>query len=301
MEENQDADVSQNDTPQADQPQQTNSKPAGYDPVDLSDLPEEKQQALEQRFKYLYGQVKTNDRTLKEYRTVAQQQAAQIEDLMNGVGQVVDHLQNKSTAETESNIRQQLREAISTGDVESQINLTEKLTEIKAKKISDGSKPKPQAQQQQRGPNYAEIARDEMESGEITQDDLKYVEMWQEETDARGQTLRPWAFHDSPFYRNGLRETEAVFTNPKYSQMTVEQKLAEIDRRMGVSKQSPSQGVMGGNLTTRQKTNKVALSPKQQEIAVRTKFGGPKAKSDAEHLEAYRKQIEKVQSGKRSR
>jgi len=36
------------------------------------------------------------------------------------------------------------------------------------------------------------------------------------------------------------------------------------------------------------------MTDKQKEIVVRTKYGGSKAKTDAEHIEAYRKQIEQV-------
>ncbi len=83
-----------------------------------------------------------------------------------------------------------------------------------------------------------------------------------------------------------------MFSSARYAHLTIDQKLAEVDKRMGVSKPAARQNVLAGNLTSARKSPKVSLSPKQEQIAIRTKFGGPKAKSDAEHLEAYRKQIE---------
>lgn len=279
------------------QPEAQDTKPAGYNPVDLSDLPPEKAKQVEERINYLYSQVKTNNRSLNEYRTIAQQQSQQIEDLMNGVGQVVGHLQEQDLATTEANINFQLRQAIQDGDVESQIALNNQLLDLKVKKMS-GKKETPQPKKPQaQAPVYSEMARDEG----LSQEEEDFVSTWENETDQSGRLLRPWAFREHPEFTNGLRETEAVFTNPRFKNMTVDQKMAEVDRRMGVKKSNPPQTVLGGRLTTPNKNPKITMTPKQQEIAVKTRFGGPKAKSDAEHIEAYRKQIERASQSKRSR
>jgi hypothetical protein len=100
-----------------------------------------------------------------------------------------------------------------------------------------------------------------------------------------------------------MREMQIVFDEDgDFSHLSFEDKLDELDKRMGTKKQRSGQNsVMGGNFTPRGKSGKVTLTAKQQEIAVRTKFGGPKAKSDAEHLEAYRKQIERLASESQSK
>jgi hypothetical protein len=89
-----------------------------------------------------------------------------------------------------------------------------------------------------------------------------------------------------------------VLRNPNFQNATMEQKMAEVDRRMGVKKSASRQTVMGGGLTGNRKTNKLTLSPKQQEIALKT---GSRDKSDAEKIDWYRKQLEKVNQRKGAR
>ena len=83
---------------------------------------------------------------------------------------------------------------------------------------------------------------------------------------------------------------------------SAKENLAEVDRRMGIKQNNGGQAVLGGTLTTRGKSSKITLSPQQERIAVKTKFGAKQgAKSDADYIAAYRKQIESVQSSKGGR
>ena len=95
----------------------------------------------------------------------------------------------------------------------------------------------------------------------------------------------------------GLMETKAVLSSPLYANKSIAEKMAEVDRRMGVQKPQAKQGVLGGGLTGQRKTSKLTLSPEAQKIALKTKFAGA-GKTDAEHLEAYRKQIESSKGAK---
>lgn len=296
------------DTPeieqQPEQPQQTNGKAPGYDPVDFATAtPEE----LKQRYDYLYKQVKDGKRTektLNEFRRIAAEQAQRIEELTTGFTGVVDHLTNQSFAEKEAALENKFKEAYETGDTVKLIALQRELAELTAKKIV-AEKEKKQAPKQEQKPanNAAAIAKDAYEDGEISFEDKSYVNAWQDERDESGNLLRPWAFNRSsdpsrpdPQHIAALAETQAVFMSPRFANATMEQKMAEVDRRMGTQTRSGRQNVMGGNLTSAKKPSKITLSSKQQEIATRTKFAGP-GKSDAEHLEAYRKQIEQTRKG----
>lgn len=272
--------------------QQTHSdKPAGYDPVDLSDLPEDKRQAVEDRIKYMYGQVKGNERALKEfreYKDIAAEQARIIEELQNGMGSVVEHLHTQEYAETESQIKAQMRQAHETGDTDAFIELNEKLSELKLEK-------KLQEKEKKTAPAQKSATPNTNSQSAISAEESSVIESWQQERDSSGNLIRPWAFDTAgEDYINALQEANVIFNSPKYRNLSVDKKLEKLDERLGVKKSTSSQTVMGGGFTTNNRGAKVIMTDKQKEIAVRTRYGGSKAKTDAEHIEAYRKQIEKV-------
>lgn len=278
---------------------QVNEKPAGYHPVDPATAsPEE----VQNRIDYLYRQVKDQGRNLSEYRTIAQQQSQQIDQLMNGVGQVVDHLQTKSIGEQEADINSRMQTAFESGDLKTYMAENKKLIQIEAQKIiAQQNKPQQRNQTQQMAfAGAQQIAKQAEQDGTLAPDDAKYVSAWQDETDDAGRPLRPWAKTQDPndpdpdFVKMITVAKRVWEKNPHRS---AQENLAEVDKLMGVQRRSGGQSVMGGSLTTRGKGAKIVLSPNQERIAVRTKFGANKgAKSDAEYISAYRKQIESVQS-----
>lgn len=283
----------------------SNARPAGYDPVDLSSLPPEVAAVIKPRMDYLYRQVKDGTRTLTQYRQVAAEQSRQIEALTNATNSVVHHLQDKTLIDTETQLNNSMREAYERGDNKAYIDAQAKLLEVKVKKEFSSRQPQ-QTQQETRQsmPNSAaDAAARAAEAGELGYEETQITTAWQNERNASGEPLRPWANNRSgdpknpdPEFVQALREAQAVFTNKRFETMTYQQKLEEIDRRMGTPKMTTAQNVIGGGLTNGRKSAKITLTDNQRAIALKTKFGGPKAKSDAEHLEAYRKQIEKVQS-----
>jgi hypothetical protein len=270
---------------QTEEKQEERTRPAGYDPVSLEGLPDEIRKPIEQRFGYFMGQIRENKKTLNEYRSLTREQSEKLEEVMSGMGQVVDHLEGKSLAEAETLARQQMKAAHESGDTDGYITANERLTEIKAKKlyISEQQKNQPKTKKEP-----VQTVQDLPDTPEA-----RAVGAWQDEPADHGGPLRPWAFDSHPDFERAQIEAAAVF-HPKssFANKTVTEKLAEVDRRMGLTRGS-SQSVMGGSLTSQRKTQKLTLSPKQNEIATRTKFAGP-GKSDAEHIEAYRKQLEKV-------
>jgi hypothetical protein len=269
------------------------NKPAGYGPVDLSNLPDEVREPLENRINYLYSQVKTNERTLGQYKSIAQQQSEKLNELMGGFDKVVDHLYTQEQGQTEAQIRQEVKDAYASGDEEKYHAAQEKLTSfIVDRKLKSKPSPKQEAKPEiQRQPTVAELRAQGLNEGDWTQEDDTYLESWQSEM-SNGRELRPWAKEGHPMYPYAYNESMLVFSSPAFEKLTTEQKLQEVDRRMGVSKSTGGQNVMGGNLTTRGKSSKITLTPKQQEIAVRTKFGSKDgAKSDADYIAHYAKQI----------
>lgn len=271
-------------------------KPAGYDPVDPNTATPEQ---VQERINYLYRQVKDDKRTLNEYRRIAQQQSQQLAELTNGMGTVVNHLQDKNFADNEAQLAALRQQAWEKGDSKAYDEINDKLIEIKLnKKLTATQRQVVQPQQQQPAQynNAAEIAQRGVQDGELDPNDARLIAAWQDERDENGNQLRPWSYSNSPLHMQAAAEAAAVWRNPKFT--TTEQRIAEIDRRMGVAKRTVSPTVMGANLTNRGKSNKVTLTPKQQEIALR--MGGSK-KTDAEKLDWYRKQVESVKSTKGAR
>lgn len=75
----------------------------------------------------------------------------------------------------------------------------------------------------------------------------------------------------------------------------------EVDRIMGTKQNGGGQTVMGGGLNATGKRSTIKLTPAQERIAVKTKFGAKHgAKSDSDYIAAYRKQIDSIKSGERS-
>lgn len=293
----------------------TAEKPAGYLPVDLDTA---NPQQVKERIDYLFSQIKNSERigkentkSLNEYRALAAQQSAVINELTSNMGVVAEHLHGKNVAESENAVRERMQAAFEAGDVKAYLAEQEKLIEIKAdQKFAKKQAPPPKNETRQMANagvkmgNAHDVAQDAMEGGELTRDDVTHVKAWQDESDSTGNLLRPWAHTEDPSdpdpdYVKALLISKKVWE--KNPNMTTQEKLAEVDKKMGVQSRQGGQNVMGGNLTRGQNKSKVTLSPELQKLAVRTKFGGSKAKTDADHIEAYRKQVEKVQSSRGSR
>lgn len=267
---------------------ETTGRPAGYEPVDPQNSTPEQ---VQERINYLYSQVKNSDREKREMRNILAEQSKLLTELSTSQNAVVNHLQDKSITETESSLRSQMKSAWEKGDNDTYFALQDKLDDLRIeKKMAAKNKPATVQQQPQNASQYAQQAQG---TGELSETEYRITETWQNETDDSGNLIRPWAFGNDPNHRAALVEAQAVFNNPRYANMSYEKKLEEVDKRMGTAKRSVSQAVMGGNLTTPTKTSKLTLTPKQQEIAIKTKYAGA-GKTEAEHLEAYRKQVQSI-------
>jgi hypothetical protein len=272
--------------------------------VDLNGLPPELAEPIKKRMDWLYYQTKDSKRQFNELKSIAQQQAELIEELRNNQTAVVGHLQEEKFSATESALVQKMQSAWETGDMQGYLNAQNQLTELKVeKKLSQLQKPQQQKQEKQapqQNISGREIADDAFAGGEISPEENAYAQAWMSETDENGNLLRPWATGNDQKSQYALMEAAAVL-NPDgpYAKWPMEKKLAEIDRRMGLQKNNVgSQPVLGANLTNRQKSNTITLSPKQREIAIRTKFGSNKgAKSEADYIAAFKKQIEQTRKG----
>lgn len=224
---------------------------------------------------------------------VLRQQSELINELRNGQTQIVNHLQTTNYADAEAQLKVQRKTAYDRGDLDAVDAANDRLADIKiARKTAEmqaKTQPKQQPAQQ---PTFAQDPVEmAVQKGEMSRSDADAFRAWETETDQNGNLVRPWTLqHDGRNAAAGA-EGRAVFSNPVYQNKPFAERLKEIDRRMGVSNQKVQQGVMpAGNLTGNSKTSNIRLSTNQENIAVKTKFAGPN-KSNADHIEAYRKEV----------
>lgn len=283
-------------------------KHPGYNPIDVETAAPEQ---VKERLNYLYRQVKDGNKTVNQYRQVAAEQSRQIEELTKGFNGVVNHLQTKSLDDNEEALTQLMNTAFEKGDNKGYLDAQKKLIklgvdkEILTQRQTQSKQTQQQPVQQQRNYDAASrIADDAASEGVISSEDARLTEAWQNEKDENGNQIRPWsktanAEHPDPLYTAALREAQAVFTNKRFENLTHEEKLAEIDRRMGTPKRVTAQTVTGGGLNGRGKVSKVTLSADIEKMVLRTKWGGSKHKTDEERLSAYRQQLVKVRGARK--
>lgn len=284
------------------------NKSEGKEPVDFATASPEEIQA---RFDYLYKQVKDNKRTkaeIRELRDIAAQQSEVINQLTSGFSGMAETLQTEKFQETEARLNQEIATAYENGDMQKYHAAQGKLTDLLLeKKLAEKEAKNKPAEKTELPRNAGQAAQQAYSDNEISYEDQQFINEWQAEKDENGNLLRPWAYNSeydpnqpdriSPENRAAWAELYAISNSPRFRDASWPQKMAELDRRMGVKSRSNGQTVMGGTLTRPAKQSKVSLSPEQEMIAKRLKVGGPKA-SDADHIKAYKQQLEALKGAR---
>lgn len=268
-----------------------------YNAIDVKTATPEQ---IEARYNYLFRQVKHSERDKREMQNILRQQSEIISRLEQGQNAVIGHLTQKSFVDGKEQAKKDMQDAWKRQDNEAYIEAQNRLMDIQVEEriAQRETKSQPQQQAQTKSPQSAtDVAYNATQTGELSQEDYRVTEAWQNEKDDMGNVVRPWAFATDPTHQAALFEARSVMANPRYEAWTYQQKLEEIDRRMGTAKRTASRAVVGGGLTKGTKSTKIELTPKQREIALKTHYAG-KGKSEADHLDAYRKQIEKFQQKK---
>lgn len=271
---------------EAPQTPESNDNETSYAPrVDLGALPDEIRKPVEDRLSHLSRlmrkQEKLSQNQLGEYRELVEIQAKRIEELSQVTGKVVDHLM----ADNEQTLQAEMLSAFETGDYKKATEAQQRLIQIGVSKELNKVKPQPQ---QQRQVNNTQTAHD------LDPEQTTTIKAWESESDEQGNPVRPWAktadpSDPDPDFIKALAVTNKVFKQFPYR--TTAENLAEVDKRMGTKQKANGQTVMGGSLTTFPKKQTIRLQPEIERMAVRTKFAGP-GKTDAEHISAYRKEVE---------
>lgn len=272
-------------------------KPEGFDKVEFN---------AEQlaRVNRLYGNMKRYESDNRELREINSKLIETVSQVQQDQTKVVNHLQIKDFEAAESRLKDDAKQAYARGDVDGFFNANQKIAEIAVKKGLAETAPRQQQQVQQPRQQQAISPEDAIQlaaqKGDVSQEEANIYRAWVNETDAQGNLKRPWINPSDIRNTAAAFEGRAVFANTAFQNKPFAEKLREIDRRMGMQIGQQGNSVMGaGNLTGGQKTNKVSVNDYEARIAIRTKFGGPKAKSDDDHVEAWRRAKEKSQKGGR--
>lgn len=275
---------------------ETNEKPAGFDKVEFT--PE--QQARVDR---LYGNMKRYETDARELREINSKLIETVSQVQQEQSKVVNHLQIKDYESAENKLKEEARQAYAKGDVDVWMSSTQKIAEIAAKKSIAEFTPRqqPQSQQQPRPVSPEDAINLAQQKGDVSSEEANIYRAWVNETDPQGNLKRPWINPQDVRNTTAAFEGRAVFSNPSFQNKPFAERLREIDRRMGMvaNVQGGNSVLPAGNLTRGNNTNKVAVSDYEARVAIRTKFGGSKAKSDDDHVEAWRQAKVKSQKGAR--
>lgn len=269
------------------------SEPSGYDRVEFT--PEQKA-----RFDRVYGQMKAQDRKIAERDQVLREQSEVIAELQKNVGTVVNHLNAQTTEQSVESARESAQVAFNKGDSKAYLAAMEKVASLQAQKIAQDilRQQQPQRQQVKQANNAVDVANRAVQQGFMSPQDEPAFEAWQDEKDASGNLVRPWAKRETAgdSFDSALMRSASVFADPKLRHVSIEQKLAEVDRIMGVSTQSPQQNVMAANLTQKPKGNNVKVSADMERVLNHLKPRGSKAKNAPDPIAWYREQANKAKS-----
>lgn len=251
------------------------------------------------RVNALTKKASTAEQRASQAMQVLKEQSDLINELRNGQSQIVSHLQNTNYADVEAQLKNQRKEAYARGDIEAVDVANDRLLEIKlareTAKLQAKAQPAKPVQQQ----SYADPVDTAVQQGTMSRDDAEAYRAWVNETDNYGNSVRPWTNETDARNAAAAAEGKAVFSNPAYRNKPFAERLKEIDRRMGLTNQQSQQGVLpAGNLTRGGKNSNIKLSTYAENLAVKTKFAGP-GKTNADHIEAYRKQISEVRGAKK--
>lgn len=288
------------------QPAETEAaKPAGFDPVEFS--PEQKA-----RFDRVYGNMKRYENTAKEMEQANLILAEQVRQLHEGQGKIVTHLQAEDFKSAEQQLKSDRQAAWTSGNTAAYDDANDKLRQLDIRRaLTEMAPQKPQQAQPQQN-NYMRPVSGEavlqraIQQGAISTDEATTYRSWMDEADGSGNPRRPWVNETDPRNPAAAAIGKAVFNSPAMQNKNFGEKLREIDRLMGIQTQAPSgQNVLpGGNLTPPRKNNNInsiKLPDKIEKLAIRSKFGGPNAKSDQDHVDAWKRAALKSQQNGASR
>lgn len=234
-------------------------KPEGFEPVSVDHLPDDDKEAIQARFDRLYGQVKMSDRRNKVLEGMLAETQKALQDINHKVNE-----QERTTAR--KSLEDGIRMAEELGDLSKANQLRQTLTEMN---IED----KMRAMLQQKSPpsDYSnpDVLLDSQMAEVQDPYESAYLNQAMAERGVDGNYVRPWAQRGHPDLEVALREAEIIWTSPRFSNKPVEEKMKELDRRMGTpQRRNPGNQVLPSGGMSKQ-SNNVSITPMEERVATR--------------------------------
>ena len=191
------------------------------DHVDFNDLglAPEKLAVLERRFTSVYGRMKDMERNFKEAATANK-----------ALLERVDEISRSSIERNADRIKAEIKSAAETGEYEKLATLTEEL--VKVTSSATAAKPSKAADPPQESKPEAKSPPDLSEV--VGVEDEAALRRWAMEKAEDGTFVRPWLHPEHPKNQRAQSMIQAVMNDNEFK--TAEDKMAEVDRLMGLSK-----------------------------------------------------------------
>lgn len=229
------------ETEEAPAPEDTKGRAErGTEFIDFDALPDDIRGPLESRFNRVYGHMQENKRALQE--------SARINKVLMEKVQAIETNTEKTKRESNlADVRARLVRAKEDGDTEAEVTLTEQMT-----RLATAPAPEPDAPPPPEPTGY-------------DTHELSVMSVWAQEIDEQGNFTRPWVQDGNPRAAHAARVANMVFNSPEFASLPVEDRLAEVDRRMAPRKET--QTVLDSGENRGGKSSGKDLTPAQKKVA----------------------------------
>lgn len=180
----------------------------GTDWVDIDDP------KLKARFNRLYRHTKEAnakaEKTERQVQLLADQNLKLQSALEKLVGGMRDEVKKKELA----TLKQEMKEALATGDTETFVSVNERLVDMKREVTEEKAPPSPSA------------------PPPLPDTEMKVLHSWQNQTGDDGEDLRPWAKPGHPEFAATQDMIRLVVADPEMQEAPIREILREVDKRM---------------------------------------------------------------------
>jgi hypothetical protein len=220
-----------------------------FDPKERVDITDPK---VQRKFNDVYKQMKMSDARNKMLADMNQKALDKIAELESRFSQT-DH------AEAERILTSRLKEARDSGDEDRADKILQEIIDFRVDSKIKGSQPKQPVK------------------SEIIDPDVQTVVAFAQETDTRGNLLRPWISENHPQHQNAMKMAGAiaVSVNAEFGYTDIGEVMRRMDDAMkpkaAPQGNSRAPDPMRGNLTNKPAQGKIKLS--SQELAAAEKLG----------------------------
>lgn len=214
-------------------------KPDGYERVDFNKLPDDVREEFEARFNRLYGGRKRDQAAMRQMAQDMRGLFDEVKQLRKG--------QNDRERESEiAGLQARQAAALEQGDYQEASRLNTYMAKL-----------------------YTQAAQPEPKPSSPSQNDLPALEKalitdWGDETDSKGQLVRPWTRQGHPEYEKALKISMEVWER---DDLTPYQKVNEIDRKMKPASRPTQPQMLSSDPNFRPDEKKEKLTPEQRQIA----------------------------------